>query len=186
MDALSHPGALAIADIADTGRIAKAAILAEIPDAGRAEAGQLVDDLIAVLDGMPEGRRYNDIPADLAAAADGLDAGCGRLLQATLLAQAENRAPRLDLPASVLAEIRLEATRIAAGAMQPGLRDDFLTDDLFLKDLTICRLGAFPCVAQLVEPRQGYSRALLGSGGALQAVRFGRFLVHRFHGVDPR
>jgi hypothetical protein len=52
-----------------------------------------------------------------------------------------------------------------------------IQDDLFLKDLGICRLEVFPCKSLLVEKNSGVPRKLLFTNGIGQTVRLLRLIV---------
>jgi hypothetical protein len=75
------------------------------------------------------------------------------------------------VPDAVLPELLRQALRILA------IDEPSLQDDAFLKDLSICLLLSFPCVAQVVEQIGGIPRRALTSGGPGQALRLGAYLV---------
>lgn len=129
-----------------------------------------VDSAIALLDRAMPGRRYQDLPEEVADLAAG-DAAFPALLAARLLAGVAARRPTRLVPDAVLPELWRQATRILAAGAQT------LDDDAFRKDLSICLLLSFPCVAQVVEQTGGISRRALTSGGAGQALRLGAYLA---------
>jgi hypothetical protein len=81
-------------------------------------------------------------------------------LLADLIAQAPQRLATSPVPAAILPHIASEFSRIVEHLEKHPEASPNLGSDLFLKDLALCRLGAFPCVAQIADKNSGISRAL--------------------------
>jgi hypothetical protein len=129
-----------------------------------------VDSAVALLDRAMPGRRYQDLPEEIADLAAG-DEVFPALLAARLLAGVVARRPARLVPDTVLPELWRQAIRIlAADALS-------LDDDIFRKDLSMCLLLSFPCVAQVVEQTGGIPRRALTAGGPGQALRLGTYLA---------
>jgi hypothetical protein len=75
------------------------------------------------------------------------------------------------VPNAVLPELRRQALRILA------LEAPTLDDDAFRKDLSICLLLSFHCVAQVVEETGVIPRRALLAGGPAQALRLGAWFA---------
>jgi hypothetical protein len=135
-----------------------------------ADLAWLVDQAIALLDRVMPGRRYQDLPPELyeLAAAGELFLP---LLTARLLAGTFARRLIRPVPDAVLPELRRQAMRILA------LDAPSLEDDTFRKDLSICLLLSFPCVAQVVEETGIIPRRALLGGGPAQALRLGAWFA---------
>ena len=129
-----------------------------------------VDTAVALLDRTMPQRGYSDLPEELSAlAAD--DAGFAPLLAARLLAGIAERRPARALPNAVLPDLRRQAMRILT------LDAPSLDDDAFRKDLSICLLLSFPCIAQVVEQTGRLPRRALTAGGIGQAMRLAQYLA---------
>jgi hypothetical protein len=129
-----------------------------------------VDQAIALLDRVMPGRRHQDLPPelyDLAAAGELFLP----LLTARLLAGTFARRLIRPVPNAVLPELRRQALRILA------LEAPTLDDDAFRKDLSICLLLSFHCVAQVVEETGVIPRRALLAGGPAQALRLGAWFA---------
>jgi len=122
---------------------------------------------IDLLDLTMPGRGYSDLPQDLFDLAGG-DPAFAPLLAARLLADATGRQIARAVPDAILPEFYRQAMRI--------LRMDApsLGDDAFRKDLSICLMLSFPCVAQVVEETGGVPRRAVTTGGIGQAMRLAR------------
>jgi hypothetical protein len=129
-----------------------------------ADLAWLVDQAIALLDRVMPGRRYQDLPPELyeLAAAGELFLP---LLTARLLAGTFARRLIRPVPDAVLPELRRQAMRILA------LDAPSLEDDTFRKDLSICLLLSFPCVAQVVE-----ETGIIPRGHCWAAARLRRYV----------
>jgi hypothetical protein len=108
-----------------------------------------------------------------------------KLLLLHLAASFETRVAGQPIPESVGELLREEIGRIQRDAGdQP---DDFyhFSNDLFLKDLGLCRFILLPCGAELLEVGAGVPRSLLCRGGALQLLRGAYFFLVRTRGFRP-
>lgn len=85
-------------------------------------------------------------------------------LLADLMAQAPQRLSRFPTPTSILPHTAAEFFRILDHLEQAPQASRGLDDDVFLKDLGLCRLDTFPCVAQIVEKNAGISRRIAARG----------------------
>lgn len=163
--------------------------LAAIADRARTEARRLsgllgtsasaaeVDAVIAGLDSAIEGQLYAPVPTAAlgrwqnAAASSGNPALFNALLLASLIARSEARAKARMLSGPILEGFAERMIRILDGlARAPEGRLD-AADDVFLKDLGICRMEVFPCAAQVVERHSGVARDLVRLGGPGQIGR---------------
>ncbi len=67
-----------------------------------------------------------------------------------------------------------------------GARGYYQTqDDIFFKDLAICRQKLVPAGAEVFEPHSGFSRSVVKAGGVGQAVRFLAALAFDLVGHHP-
>lgn len=108
-----------------------------------------------------------------------------KLLLLHLAASFETRVAGQAIPESVVELLREEIGRIQRDTgHQP---DDFyhFSNDLFLKDLGLCRFILLPCGAELLEVGAGVPRSLLCRGGALQFLRGVYFFLVRTRGFRP-
>nr|WP_294505455.1 hypothetical protein [uncultured Rhodopila sp.] len=169
MTPLPKPDSIAPADRLAAITLAAEARIAALQAGSGPDLTRRVDSAIALLDRAMPGRRYQDLPEELADLAAG-DGAFPALLAARLLAGVAARRPARLVPDAVLPELSRQATRILA-ADKPNL-----DDDVFRKDLSICLLLSFPCVAQVVEQIGGIPRRALTSGGPGQALRLGAYL----------
>ena len=162
-------------------RIAEAAKAMTVAITAHNPGGELqiaTDQMISELDRKMAGRHYNDISAELRQAAKACPVFAG-LLVSRLLEQVQTRAAIRSLPPGLLGEMLRQCERILA-SYAPGteeavrLASDCLGDDVFLKDLSICRLEAFAGVAQVIEQGAKIPVGDLLRGHPGNALRFGR------------
>ena len=159
--------------IAVAGASAARAVLSRQVDGGL-EA--LVDRLIADLDNTMGGRGYADIPDDLRATVDRRP-DFAALLVAKLLADAPARAAARSVPAALLPELLRHSERILATYTEGLPACDWLEDDVFLKDLSICRLDSFAAVSQVIEQGARIPVGDILKGAPSHALRLGRTLA---------
>jgi hypothetical protein len=108
-----------------------------------------------------------------------------KLLLLQLVASFETRVAGQPIPASIVGLLREELGRIQREVRdQP---DDFyqFSNDLFLKDLGLCRFVLLPCGAELLEVGAGVPRSLVCRGGAAQFLRGMYFFLVRTRGFRP-
>lgn len=108
-----------------------------------------------------------------------------RLALAALIAGHPQRRQAIRIPASVELQYEIEFNRILA-QLKTNRAGFYLHDnDLFLKDLGVCRGKLLPCGAQLVDIRSGVPRRILASGGAAQALGALSFFGLQCRGFKP-
>jgi hypothetical protein len=164
-----------VEDVAARGKAAAEDIAQLLPQGRRSVAADWIGGLIDRLDAAMTGRAYFAVPADLlaewAATAGSEIRLWNALLLATLIARLRERARVRPIPPSVLQGFVAQFDRIVAElATAPAGHLD-LADDIFLKDLGLCRLHMFACAAQIVEQGAGVQRQLVLTGGVGQALR---------------
>ena len=136
----------------------------------------LVDRMIIDLDNTACGRGYADIPGPLRGTV-GRRSDFAALLVAKLLADAPARAATRSMPVALLPELLRHSQRILT-TYTPDLPGRvWLSDDVFLKDLSICRLDAFAGVAQVIEQGARIPVGDLVKGAPCRALRLGRTLA---------
>jgi len=164
-----------VEDVAATGQAAAEHIVQLLPSDRRSLAQEWIGGLIDRLDTAMVGRAYFAVPADLrvewAERAGAEIRLWNALLLATLAARLPERARARPIPPSVLEGFVVQLGRILGelAAAPAGHLD--LADDIFLKDLGLCRLHMFACAAQIVEQGAGVQRQLVLTGGVSQALR---------------
>jgi hypothetical protein len=82
----------------------------------------------------------------------------GACLLSDLIARAPQRLADFPTPDSVLPHTAYQFSRILNDLDKAPTEPRDLFNDLFQKDLALCRLAAFPCVAQLVDKNSGIPR----------------------------
>jgi len=110
------------------------------------------------------------------------DLFCAALL-ATLISGVQKQAFNKHIPVKLLPETLFHLQRVVEALKDVPAKHMRLNNDIFLKDLGICRLEVFPCVALIVEKNATVSRRLfIGDGigqmlrvATLAAVSGGRF-----------
>lgn len=108
-----------------------------------------------------------------------------RLLLLTLVRDFDERLVGRRYPPSVLALYRTYLAGIVARlhANPPGFY--LHQNDLFAKDLAVCRQKLLPCGSQLVDTHSGVPRRLLGMGGVRQFLRLSAFVGRTLGGWRP-
>ena len=167
-----------VEDIAALGRAAAENIAQIVPADRRPVAKDWASGLIDRLDLAMAERAYFAIPDELLAEwrrTAGADGGDIRIWNALLLAHLIERLPERArtraIPASVLRGFIDQLSRIVGELATAPAGHLGLDDDIFLKDLGLCRLEMFPCAAQIVEQGAGVPRQMILSGGTGQIVR---------------
>jgi hypothetical protein len=135
-----------------------------------ADMPQRVTAAVDLLDRTMPGTGYQHLPRELFTLMKG-QAAFPAMLAARLLAGVTVRLLTRRVPDAILPQLARQAERI--------LRMDTpsLDDDAFRKDLSICLLLSFPCVAQVVEETGGIPRRALTTGGPGQALKLGEYLL---------
>jgi len=164
-----------VEDVAAAGRATAEHIAQLLPPDRRNLAVDWIGGLIDRLDAAMVGRAYFAIPADLLAE---WTVTAGRelrpwnaLLLATLIGRLPERARTRAIPPSVMDGFVVQFGRILGELAAAPTGHLELGDDIFLKDLGLCRLHMFACAAQIVEQGAGVQRHLLLTGGGAQALR---------------
>lgn len=107
----------------------------------------------------PEARaRWTQLTAPLDAAGR---AAAARWLLAACASEAMGRLRRAPLPESIKPRLAAELNRVVSGLATRRPQHLDLDNDVYLKDLGICRLRLFPCAAQVLDPHAGISRSLV-------------------------
>jgi hypothetical protein len=108
-----------------------------------------------------------------------------RLLLLTLVRCFDERTVERRYPDSVLMLYRKYLRNVAAQMSRnpPGFY--LHENDLFAKDLAVCRQKLIPCGAQLVDVRAGVPRRLLWKGGLSQLLKLAVFMPRRVGGWRP-
>lgn len=108
-----------------------------------------------------------------------------RLLLLTLVRRFDERTAGHRYPASVLALYRAYVGHVATRmhANPPGFY--LHRNDLFAKDLAVCRQKLLPCGAQLVDTHSGVPRNLLWKGGLHQFLSLSAFVRRTIGGWRP-
>jgi hypothetical protein len=82
---------------------------------------------------------------------------------ADLIARAPERLPDFPTPDSILPHMADEFSRVLNELENEPAAPRDLGNDLFMKDLSLCRLDGFPCVAQVVDKNSGIPRRLVAA-----------------------
>ncbi|PWG61694.1 hypothetical protein [Sediminicurvatus halobius] len=151
------------------------------------------EGMVQVLLASDYKRRYNQPPERLLRAWQAAEAGRApesgtrylRLLLATALTQLPALTERSAVPPCVQTLLRREALRISGRLESEPLQPLSPDDDLYLKDLALCRLKLLPVGAELVERDAGIPRSLLWRGGARQLLRGAPFFAFVTRGFRP-
>lgn len=135
---------------------------------------------------------YSDLPAAFRAACAEIELKSGlagmalyhKLVLATLIADFGRRAYK-GLPASVAAQYEVEFRRILEQFDTNPHEFYVQENDLFNKDLAICRGKLIPCGAELVDEFSGVPRSTAIRDGVNQLVRVLWFFTARSGGFRP-
>jgi hypothetical protein len=108
-----------------------------------------------------------------------------KLLLVSLIERYDERQKRYRIPNSIKALIPREFERILS-AMDCMAEGFYAHDnDLFAKDLGLCRLKVLPCGSEVVDSWAGIPRNTLFRGGISQFLQEGVFLCARLGGTKP-
>ena len=167
-------------------------LLLSYPAAAAPLAARRANDFIGILDRGMANAKYNVLPPGIVAAWREVVADCGGnedawagVLLAALIACAPGRAASRAVPPELVPDLCEQLQRVASDLRSGGLQRRRLGDDLFLKDLGICRLDVLPCRSLLVEGNSGVPRRLALAGGIRQAWRFGGLFVSSGASLRP-
>ena len=96
-----------------------------------------------------------------------------------------NRIKGLSVPNSILTLLADSFQRILA-QLESAENNFYLhSNDLFCKDLALCRLKLLPCGSELVDAYSGVPRSISFRNGLQQFVRFTRFFLLKGNGFRP-
>lgn len=136
---------------------------------------------------------YNHIPPKFRAASAAIELKAGlagvelyhKLTIATLIARFDAQRSKKLIPMSVALQYDVEFRRILA-QLDTNVRGFYLHgNDLFSKDLAICRGKLIPCGAELVDEFSGVPRRITTRGGVKQFVSTLWFFTVRSRGFRP-
>ena len=136
------------------------------------------DRYLAAFDALPATASYTEVPDAVLSQCRDIEAVAGsevledyhRLILLALMAGAGGRVRSLDLPESVAALLAPSFGRMLT-QLDRNERGFFLHgNDLFAKDLALCRLKLLPCGAELIETSARVPRSLILRGGVRQAL----------------
>ena len=153
-----------------------------------------IEDHIALLDATPRGKHYHYITPEVAAFWREILDGYGpqgaetynRVTMLALMDAFQERAAQRNYPESIVDQFRLNFGRIEKKIGEAKFGAYVHTEDLFLKDLAICRLRVFPGGgAWIVDEHIGFSRAPLLTGGVGQFFKFLFLLLFVTRGNAP-
>lgn len=108
-----------------------------------------------------------------------------RLVLATLIVAFDQRRKFMRLPESIVAQYAIEFHRILAQFDTAKRGFHLHGNDLFAKDLAICRGKLLPCGAELVDVLSGVPRSLAFKGGVAQLFEFTWYFSMRLGGFHP-
>lgn len=107
------------------------------------------------------------------------------MLLAYLITDFDNRIEGQRIPDSITTLLAASFERILA--QLGNAENNFYrhSNDLFRKDLALCRLKLLPCGSELVDVYSGVPRSILIRNGFQQLVYSLRFFLHRANGFRP-
>jgi hypothetical protein len=116
---------------------------------------------------------YRTIPEPFIELLDSLVAAHGRqsgerflqLVMANEILKLPDQLRDVALPASVLPWLERCVVRMLGDLATPRAGYFSLDNDLFLKDLAVCRLKLIPCGVEMVDPEAGFSRSAVWKHG---------------------
>lgn len=152
-----------------------------------------VDSYIAPFDAAEVYGNYGFVPDAVASRRSMIECQGGqqlvdnyhKLLLMTLIGGFPGRASIVNLPDTVLDEVARTFTRIVYDVRRNPAGFYKFDNDLFAKDLGVCRLKLIPCGAFLVDRWAGMPRSSLARGNFTQAVKFAMFVAARLGGFKP-
>lgn len=108
-----------------------------------------------------------------------------RIVLLDLMERHAERRPQHRIPDSVQLLLVTEFQRISAALLveKPGFY--LFENELFTKDLGICRLKLLPCGSEMIDVSSGVPRSLLFRGGLAQFVLSCAFFTSRLGGFRP-
>ena len=108
-----------------------------------------------------------------------------KMVLAFLITDFDNRIKGLRVPNSTLTLLAVSFQRILAQLANTENSFYLYSNELFCKDLALCRLKLLPCGSELVDVYSGVPRSILFRGGLQQFVRCTRFFLLKGSGFRP-
>ena len=190
----SLPDSLRPDDLSARAEIVCGKLIAAI-DRGYARmlASHPIEDYIAALDEAPAYSRYRTVSPSAANICDSIRKQWGygglehyhRLSVAYLAAKFSGRVAFQAMPVRVR-QCCIQALQRILGIAEngrPGYFDH--ANDLFAKDLAVCRGKLIPCGAELVDWQAGLPRRVLLGHGLPQFIHGARYISLKLHGFKP-
>lgn len=156
-------------------------------------APAVIRSWIAQLDACEHAHDYQHIPEPMRSASANITARhglatldlCNRMLLLTLVSEFESRRAGRAIPASIAALVTREHERIVNAIVKTESTFFEPGNELFIKDLGLCRLKLLPCGAEVVDVWAGVPRITLFRGGFGQFLRAALLFGVRLHGFRP-
>src|SRR5882762_1924998 len=152
-----------------------------------------IESYVQRLDHCARKELYHFVPPEIRAQCEEITARSGlrglelyhKTLLVSLVESYEERQERHRIPASIQFLILQEFDRILSGI--ESTQDGFYLhgNDLFAKDLGLCRLRLVPCGSEVVDLWSGVPRSTLLRGGVSQFLRGAIFLTMHLGGFKP-
>ena len=108
-----------------------------------------------------------------------------KMLLAYLITDVEKRIRGLRVSSSILDLVAAAFRRILSQLENAEENFYLYSNDLFCKDLALCRLKLLPCGAELIDIYSGVPRSILFQNGLHQLVRGVEFFLHRGNSFRP-
>lgn len=108
-----------------------------------------------------------------------------KLVLVYLISDVENRIEDLRVPASVSELLAASFQRILAQLANAETNFYLHGNDLFSKDLALCRLKLLPCGSELIDVCSGVPRSILFRNGFQQLARGARIFLNKGGGFRP-
>lgn len=153
----------------------------------------MIADYVYILDSAKPLEGYGYIPASARIWCDEIMArgdentleNYHKMVLAYLIADFDNRIKRLHVPNSVIALLFLSFQRILAQLENTENNFYLFSNDLFRKDLALCRLKLLPCGSELIDTYSGIPRSILYRDTLHQFLSSTRFFILKGNGFRP-
>jgi hypothetical protein len=155
----------------------------------------MITDYVYTLDNSDPLKGYGYVPAPTRIWCDEIKAlgdtntleNYHKMVLAHLISDVENRIKYLQVSDSILNLLALSFQRILAQLKLKNAENDFYLhgNELFRKDLALCRLKLLPCGSELVDIYSGVPRSILFRDDLQQFVRCTRFFLLKGNGFRP-
>ena len=152
-----------------------------------------VEDYVHTLDKTEPLRGYGLVPALIHQWCNEIEAlgGSGtlenyhKMVLLTLISDFQKRIGGRRVPGSIISLLAVSFQRILAQLGDAENNFYRHSNDLFRKDLALCRLKLLPCGSELVDVYSGVPRSLLFRDGLRQLAGSARFFLHQANGFRP-